>query len=253
MNSPDLPHHNADPNAFLMGGSVPSASFLNIGDSVAGTICEAPTLQQQRDMQTGAPKTWDDGSPMLQLVVTLQTDEHDQDIEDDDGRRRAYVKFNMKRAVADAVRKAKAKSLDIGGHLTITYTGNGEQTKRGFAPPKLYEAAYVPPTGNFLNDEAQDAEPQPVAPAGDEPTSPTFCRINRVNKDTKTGKVIYLLDTPAGEFGTLNKTIADEADRLATGQFDARIDWQTTAKGGRLITKLAQADHQPVGDDSIPF
>lgn len=150
-NAPD--RHVQDPNDFLMGGGVPSASFKNHGDSIGGTICEpAPYLQQQRDYTTNEPKVWEDGNPMMHLVVTLQTDDHDSEIEDDDGRRRIYVKANLKRAVSDAVRKAKAKQLDIGGGLVVTYTKDGEATKKGMQPPKLYEATYTPPGAAFLGD-----------------------------------------------------------------------------------------------------
>ena len=157
---PNDPNQNtSDPNNFLMGGGVPSAAFLKVGASVSGTICEPPVLRQQRDIQTGAPKSWDDGSPMMQLVITLQTDERDAKIEDDDGRRRIYVKFNMKNAVADAVRRAGGKGLEVGGKLTVKYVKDGEQTKKGFNPPKLYEATYTPPSAAFLD------EPEPAAAA----------------------------------------------------------------------------------------
>jgi hypothetical protein len=154
-NAPDVPRKQ-DPNDFLMGGSVPSASFLKIGDSVTGVVCEPPTLQQQRDMDTGELKAWPDGNPMMQLVVTLQTDELDEKIEDDDGRRRIYVKFNMRKAVADAVRKAKAKALEVGGNLTVTYTSDGQPTGRAKSPPKFYTAVYVPPAANYLNDHREE-------------------------------------------------------------------------------------------------
>lgn len=153
-NPPDRQH--PDPNAFLMGGGVPSASFQKIGASVCGTITEPLTIQQQRDYTTQEPKHWDDGSPMMHLVVTLQTDENDPEIEDDDGRRRIYVKNNMKRAVSDAVRKVKAKGLEVGGHLTVTYTSNGEATKKGAQPPKLYSAEYETPANAALHDDRSE-------------------------------------------------------------------------------------------------
>lgn len=155
--------HKQDPNDFLMGGGVPSASFLRIGDSVTGTITETPTLQQQRDFTTGEPKVWDDGNPMMQLVVTLQTDQIDHQIEDDDGRRRVYLKNNSKKAVSDAVRKAGAKGLSIGGRLTMTYTANGEAAKKGINPPKLYAAEYVAPEANYLSDERNEDSAKPPA------------------------------------------------------------------------------------------
>jgi len=152
--------HAIDPAAFLMGGSVPSASFLAVGAAVTGVICEPPTVQQQRDFTTGEPKAWDDGNPMLQLVVTLQTDEFDAKIEDDDGRRRVYLKNNMKRSVADAVRKSKGKELEVGARLTITYLGDGEATKRGMNPPKLYAADYEPKANVFLAEDRSEDAPQ---------------------------------------------------------------------------------------------
>ena len=71
----------ADPNAFLMGGGAKSAKFDNEGDKVVGTIRDMQ-VKQQTDIKTGAPRTWDNGDPMMQLVVTLQTDARDD--EDDD-------------------------------------------------------------------------------------------------------------------------------------------------------------------------
>src|SRR4051794_6202440 len=90
---------------FLMGGGVASAKFERIGDFVVGTVAEEPEVRQQTDLTTGTLKVWDDGRPMLQLVVTLQTEQRDG--ADDDGLRRVYVKGkSLTDAVRDAVRKA---------------------------------------------------------------------------------------------------------------------------------------------------
>jgi hypothetical protein len=32
-----------------------------------------------------------------------------------------------------------------GGELIVTYTGDGEPTRKGLNPPKLYSVVYVPP------------------------------------------------------------------------------------------------------------
>jgi hypothetical protein len=144
-----------DPNDFLMGGSIPSASFLHIGDSILGTIVEPPFMQQQRDMVSGELKWWENGDPMEHMVVTLQTDLRDPQIDDDDGRRRLYIKFNMRNAVREAVKKAGAKGLGVGGKLQVTFTSEGEPTARGLNPPKFYEAQYEPPANNFLNREQE--------------------------------------------------------------------------------------------------
>jgi len=161
-NSPDYRSATTDAGSFLMGGGVPSAAFIQFGASVSGTISEPPTVSQQRDMNTNELKTWGDGNPMMQLVVTLQTEEIDPKLDDDDGRRRIYVKFNLKAAVADAVRKTGAKQLEVGGKLSVTYVRDGEQTKRGFNPPKLYAATYSPPSANFLNEADRDEIARPL-------------------------------------------------------------------------------------------
>lgn len=134
-----------DPNSILMGGGVTSAKFDGIGVSVTGTI-EDVTASQQTDFTSGEPKTWPNGDPMMQVVVTLATSQRDPSVTDDDGLRKVYVKGkSLTNAVRDAVRRAGAKGLEVGGTLTVTYTGDGPQEKRGINPPKLYAAEYGQP------------------------------------------------------------------------------------------------------------
>ncbi len=164
-------------NDFLMSGGSTSAKFPTPGTTVTGVICRPPEVQQQRDFTTGEPKFWDDGKPMQQLQVQLQTTEKDMSVPDDDGVRAVYVKGQMQKAVREAVRKAGASGLEIGGTLTITYTGNGE-AKRGL-PPKLYSASYIPAAAGAANEFLGQGEPapadpwattsQPAAPAGASP------------------------------------------------------------------------------------
>ena len=166
MTTPQIPQiPSAD--EFLMGGGIPAASFPTIGTTVEGEIVEPPRVEQQRDLTTGEAKYWADGSPMLQLRVVIQTGQIDTSIPDDDGRRTLYVRGNMLKAVRQAVRAARAKGLEVGGRLTVTYSGDGEPTKRGFNPPKLYTAAYVPPSqttaNDFLMNGGQTAAPAPAA------------------------------------------------------------------------------------------
>jgi hypothetical protein len=133
------------PESFLLGSGAKSAKFPSVGTVVGGVITEDPTLQQQKDINTGALKTWDDGNPMMQLVVKVQTDERDSDDPEDDGVRAIYIKGQMRNAVAEAVKKAGAKSLEVGGTLKVAYTGDGEPSKKGFTAPKQYAAQYTKP------------------------------------------------------------------------------------------------------------
>lgn len=150
------------PESFLLGGGAKSAKFPSIGTVVGGVITDEPTVQQQKDITSGAPKFWDDGNPMMQLVVKVQTDERED--ADDDGVRAIYIKGQMKAAVAEAVRKAGAKSLEVGGKLRVAYTGDGEAKTKGFTPPKQYQAQYEKPSnasGDFFGtaDKGSDSPP----------------------------------------------------------------------------------------------
>jgi hypothetical protein len=85
---------------------------------------------------------------MMQIVVQLQTDERDPANDADDGVRGLYIKANMLSAVRTAVRAAGATGLDVGGRLSVTYTGDGQPKRRGGKAPKEYTAAYAPPPSN---------------------------------------------------------------------------------------------------------
>lgn len=153
-----------DINSFLFGGTGRAAKFEEVGDQVVGQITDAQ-IQQQTSLDDNTPLTWSDGRPRMQLVVTLQTADGNGD--DDDGQRRIYAKggkyevasgtgSSMKDAIADALKKAGAKSLDVGGTLTVAYTGIGKKTNRGFSAPKLFRAKYEAPKQSIAADDLFD-------------------------------------------------------------------------------------------------
>lgn len=147
-----------DPNSLLMGAGGTWAKFEQPGDKVSGEILSVEA-RQATDLD-GNPKTWDNGDPIMEVVVTLQTDERVD--ADDDGIRKVSIAGSMKyaskrKATVDAVRAAGAKGLEAGGTFALAYTGEGEATKRGYNPPKLYQAAYKAPAagvdlGSLLGD-----------------------------------------------------------------------------------------------------
>lgn len=137
-----------DVNEYLFGGGAKAFAFDHIGDICRGTVIKAE-LRQQSSLE-GELLTWTDGRPRMQLVITMQTDEHDSD--DDDGIRTLYAKggrfeiaegegTSMRDAIADAIKATGAKSLDPGDQLAVGYTGNGKGRK-GYNPPKLYAASF---------------------------------------------------------------------------------------------------------------
>ena len=61
-----------DVNDFLLSGGEPSLKYETPGTSHTGKIVSAE-VQQQREIDTGKPKFWDDGKPQWQIKVRLQT------------------------------------------------------------------------------------------------------------------------------------------------------------------------------------
>lgn len=126
--------------------SSPSAKFEQIGDKHAGRITNLAE-RAQTDPNTGAVKTFNDGSPRMVWVIT---------IEKADGETAALWarggKFTAKQgtgesmlnAIGSAVRAANAASVDLGGQLAVAFTGFGE-AKPAQSPPKLFTAQYQPP------------------------------------------------------------------------------------------------------------
>jgi hypothetical protein len=133
-----------DPDDFLDGAGAPTAKFPTIGTVVKGTVL-GKAVSQQRDFKTGLPKTYDDGNPMEQLVLTLQTDLRDPAKPDDDGQRRVFAKGGMLKAIRAAVKaKSPTGKLELGATIAVQYTGDGT-AEGNLNPPKLFVADYAPP------------------------------------------------------------------------------------------------------------
>lgn len=145
-----------DPNVFLMGSGGRTAKFHEVGAKVSGYV-QTTEVRQQTDFDTNAPLFWDDGKPRMELVITIETDERDDD--DDDGIRKLYVKGQMQQAIADAVRKAGQRGLAIGGRLAVKFNDEEPPTKKGRSPKKLYVARYEAPVQPVEVDDHDDAEP----------------------------------------------------------------------------------------------
>src|SRR5689334_18604665 len=98
-----------DANALIMRGSIPSATFPEVGTVHEGVITGLGTMQA-REFGTQKPATWPDGEPKMQAVITLRTQEHDPALENDNGVRNLYVSSKgMRDAIAAAVKKAGAE------------------------------------------------------------------------------------------------------------------------------------------------
>ena len=142
-------------NDFLMGNGAKAFPFEELGATVKGQIVDMKK-QQQTDMQTKKPAYWDNGDPKMMLQVVLQTDLRDD--EEDEGLRAVYLRGGNPTAikgkgtsglvaVKDAVKRSgTTKGIEIGGKLTLQFSGEGQAPNKGFNAPKLYQASYEPPS-----------------------------------------------------------------------------------------------------------
>lgn len=157
-----------------------SWKFTNPGDTHTGTITEVSDARQATEFGSNEPAYWDREKtrPKMQVAVTLDTTERDPQDANDTGKRTLWVvedgrSGSILSAIRQAVHQVGAGTIDIGGQLTVTFSGFDPNSKNPANPRKVYTAAYVPPApagGMFTNQAAaQPAAPapaaQPVAPA----------------------------------------------------------------------------------------
>jgi hypothetical protein len=122
-----------------------AAKFEQFGDKHAGRIT-AIDQRQQTDPKTGQVKTFNDGSPQMQWVITLEENGQAVALFAKGGRFTPAKGSgeSMLNAIGTAVRTVGASSLDVGGMLAVALTGESE-AKPGLNPAKLYTAQYQPP------------------------------------------------------------------------------------------------------------
>ena len=153
-----------------------SWKFTNPGDTHTGTITEVSDARQATEYGSNELAYWDKERtrPKMQVAVTLDTAERDPQDANDTGKRTLWVvedgrSGSILSAVRQAVHQAGAGTIDIGGQLTVAFSGFDPNSKNPANPRKVYTAAYVPPApagGMFTNQApAQPAAPAPAAPA----------------------------------------------------------------------------------------
>lgn len=153
-----------------------SWKFTNPGDTHTGTITEVSDARQASEFGSNEPAYWDREKtrPKMQVAVTLDTTERDPQDANDTGKRTLWVvedgrSGSILSAIRQAVHQAGAGTIDIGGQLTVTFSGFDPNSKNPANPRKIYSASYVPPApagGMFTNQApAQPAAPAPATPA----------------------------------------------------------------------------------------
>lgn len=155
-----------------------SWKFTNPGDTHTGTITEVSDARQATEYGSNELAYWDKERtrPKMQVAVTLDTTERDPQDSNDTGKRTLWVvedgrSGSILSAIRQAVHQVGAGTIDIGGQLTVTFSGFDPNSKNPANPRKVYTAVYQAPApagGMFTNQAAA----QPVAPAPAAPAQP---------------------------------------------------------------------------------
>lgn len=128
----------------------PTFKFETPGTSIKGVISQPPEDSQAKEFGTDKLKFWPDGNPVMQTRVILRDSAPSEWA--------VYAQGRMAKAITNAIVKAGADDLEVGGELTVTFTGYG-QGKNPAQPPKEYEAVYAPPAAGYVPAGADDEPP----------------------------------------------------------------------------------------------
>ncbi|WP_314325479.1 hypothetical protein [Paenarthrobacter ilicis] len=151
------------------------AKFLQPGATTAGIITEISDQKQAKKFNRD-PKAareldfWPSGDPVMEVWISLQTQERDPQDPEDTGIRVVVVTVNQKAggqlaAIMDACEAAGAETPLPGGLLAITFTGFDPNSENAQNPRKLYAARYqlpAPGGGAFQQPQAQPAQQAPA-------------------------------------------------------------------------------------------
>lgn len=156
-----------DANELLMSGGIKSIGWKDnpIGHTVIGTIVDQPKAEQMKKYESEELDFWPSGDPKMQILVTIQTDLRDPADTTDDGKRRLHIPPRMMKPVREAVQRASAPGLAIGGRIAVRRTGGTGAT----GSPFEFAAEYAPPAldpGSLMgntNGATPATQPAPAA------------------------------------------------------------------------------------------
>ena len=131
---------------FGTGPRVPSVAFEDIGDTVSGVVLEKEVLDDI-DMNTKLPRKDKNGRVMKVVVLTLQTDNVSND---DDGKRKLYVRSFMFNAIREALESSGSGDLVEGGTLAVTFTERRKIPNSAYKS-KHFKAEYTPPSDDAVS------------------------------------------------------------------------------------------------------
>lgn len=124
----------------VSGAAAPS--YFNkdskVGDSITGFVTDVQT-RQARDPQTNKVRFWENGDPVIQVIVSLQTDAKTD--ENDDGVRSVFIKFwgVQRKALLEALKAAGQSDIIAGQKFTATFVGTEKATSKAMSDTKIFE------------------------------------------------------------------------------------------------------------------
>ena len=121
-------------DALASGGSY--LKWEHPGTTYTGIITDV-AMRQARKYESTDLDTWDDGTPKMQIVITLTTDYRDQAQQDDDGTRMASINLwsGQKKALVAACKAAGVTEPEVGQRFTVTHVSGIGNAKA----PRVYE------------------------------------------------------------------------------------------------------------------
>ena len=136
------------------------------GTTYTGVITDV-TMRQSRKYESTELDAWDDGTPKMQVVLTIATDYRDQAQQDDDGTRMISINLwsGQKKALVAACKAAGVTEPQAGQRFTATHVSGIGNAKA----PRVFEYTLTAgPTGVAA---ALDVEPAsaPAAATGANP------------------------------------------------------------------------------------
>lgn len=210
-----------------------SWKFTNPGDAHTGTITEVSDARQATEYGSNELAYWDKERtrPKMQVAVTLDTAERDPQDANDTGKRTLWVvedgrSGSILSAIRQAVHQAGAGTIDIGGQLTVAFSGFDPNSKNPANPRKIYAASYVPPApagGMFTNQAPAQpaAAPAPAAPAA--PAQPVPAAPAAPVAPAPAAQPVAAPATPAPVPAVPDAVRQAVTALIATGQADEQI------------------------------
>ena len=151
-------------DALASGGSY--LKWEHPGTTYTGIITDV-AMRQSRKYESTDLDTWEDGTPKMQIVITLATDYRDQAQQDDDGTRMASINLwsGQKKALVTACKAAGVTEPEVGQRFTVTHVSGIGNAKS----PRVYE--YTLTAGPSDVAAMLDVEPAatPAAATGSTP------------------------------------------------------------------------------------